>query len=47
MNTALALLLACALAGLFLTMKGRRAYILSIIGGALVAAAFYSFPTLM
>jgi hypothetical protein len=47
MNTALALLLACALAGLFLTMKGRRAYILSIVGGALVAAAFYNFPSLM
>ena len=47
MNTALALLLACALAGLFLTMKGRKAYILSIIGGALVGAAFYNFPSLM
>ena len=47
MNTALALLLACALAGLFLTMNGRKAYILSIIGGALVAAAFYNFPSLM
>lgn len=43
MNVALAFLMACALTGLFFTLENRRAYLVSLIGAAVVAALSYNF----
>lgn len=47
MNTAVLFLLACALAGLFLAMENRRAYFISLIGAAAIAALYFNFSSLM
>ena len=47
MNIALVLLLVCGLLGLFTVQRGRRAYLIPMIGAVLVGGLFYTFPSLM
>lgn len=47
MNTAVFFLLACALAGLYLSIGTRRAYLLSFIGAAMIAGLYFNFGSLV